>query len=186
MLSALAFCTGSCGVQHRFASAAEAAADSSPVYRLPYAPSSRYRLVQGYNSWLSHRHRLGLDFKMKVGTTVIAAREGVVVRVVDSFSAHGLSKRYLGRANVVVIRHADGSNLLYGHLKKGSALVHVGDSVQLGQPLALSGNVGFSAFPHLHLTAWTNSAAGRRALPTRFGTREGILYLRPGRRYRAL
>ncbi|RYY41499.1 MAG: M23 family metallopeptidase [Chitinophagaceae bacterium] len=183
VLFVLLIALSSCGVQHRFATKAEALADSSPVYHLPYEAGTRHRLVQGYNSWFSHKGRLGLDFKMKRGTPVLAAREGVVQRVVDSFSGNGLSKRYIGRANVVVVRHADGSNLLYGHLGKGSAQVRVGDTVRVGQQLALSGNVGYSAFPHLHLIAWGPSPTGRRALPMRFYTQKGIVYLRPGRRY---
>ncbi|GAA4343018.1 M23 family metallopeptidase [Flaviaesturariibacter amylovorans] len=176
----------SCGTQHRFATAAEAAADSSPVYRLPYEEGKRYRLVQGYNSWFSHRGRLGLDFKMKAGTPVLAAREGVVTRAVDSFSGHGLNRKYLGRANAVVVRHADGSHLLYAHLQTRSVLVRPGDSVRAGQPIGRSGNVGYSAFPHLHLIAWGPTPQGRRAIPTRFYTDKGILYLKPGRRYRAV
>ncbi|RYY87205.1 MAG: M23 family metallopeptidase [Chitinophagaceae bacterium] len=184
LFTALTGSIASCGVQHRFATKEAAAADSSHVYQLPYEEGTRHRLVQGYNSWFSHKGRLGLDFKMKVGTPVTAAREGVVSRVIDSFSGHGLSKRYLGRANQVVIRHADGSNLMYGHLKKGSVRVRVGDTVRAGQVLALSGNVGYSAFPHLHLISWGPSPKGRRALPMRFQTDKGILYLKPGRRYR--
>ncbi|TCZ72829.1 M23 family metallopeptidase [Flaviaesturariibacter aridisoli] len=183
LMGALALC--SCGTQHRFATAAEAAADSSPVYHLPYEAGARHRLVQGYNSWFSHKGRLGLDFKMKKGTLVTAGRAGVVQRAIDTFSGHGVNKRYLGRSNVVVIRHADGSSLLYGHLQQGGLLVRVGDSVQVGQPLARSGNVGYSAFPHLHLIAWGPTPAGRRALPMRFHTQKGIVYLRPGRQYRS-
>ncbi|RYY98942.1 MAG: M23 family metallopeptidase [Chitinophagaceae bacterium] len=176
----------SCGVQHRFAPSAAAPADSSPVYRLPYEAGTRHRLVQGYNSWFSHRGRIALDFKMKVGTPVLAARDGVVVRAVDSFSGHGLRKYYVGRSNVVVIRHSDGSNLLYGHLQTGGVLVKLGDSVRAGQPIARSGHVGYSAFPHLHLIAWAPTTLGFRAIPTRFYTEKGIIYLRPGRRYRAI
>jgi murein DD-endopeptidase MepM/ murein hydrolase activator NlpD len=38
----------------------------------------------------------------------------------------------------------------YMHLKKGSIKVAVGDKVEMGDVLALSGNTGESTGPHLH------------------------------------
>ncbi|MDB5250919.1 MAG: hypothetical protein JWP27_88 [Flaviaesturariibacter sp.] len=174
-----------CGVRLPKGSDTRPVADTSYVYALPYPPGTSHLLIQGYNSRFSHRGRLGLDFKMNRGSTITAARAGVVARVVDSFSKGGLKKKYLGRGNQVVIRHCDGSQALYGHGKKGGALVKVGDSVRTGQPLALSGSVGYSAFPHLHFIVWGPTPGGRRQLPTRFATKKGPAYLRPGRWYRS-
>jgi murein DD-endopeptidase MepM/ murein hydrolase activator NlpD len=173
----------SCGVQYRATGGAQAP-DTSFVYTLPFPKGTAHLLVQGYNSRLSHRGRLGLDFKMKKGSLVTAARDGMVTRVVDSFSKGGLKKKYLGRANMVVVRHADGSQVMYAHIKKGSALVRIGDSVRTGQSIARSGSVGYSAFPHLHFILWGPTPRGRVQLPTRFYTKKGPAYLRPGRWYR--
>jgi murein DD-endopeptidase MepM/ murein hydrolase activator NlpD len=176
----------SCGVQHRFPTKAEAAADTSHIYTLPYPKGVAHLLIQGYRSKFSHRGRLGLDFKMNKGSLITAARSGIVVRAVDSFSKGGLNKKYLGRANQIVIRHEDGSQAMYAHLRKGGALVKVGDTVQTGQPIARSGSVGYSAFPHLHFIVWGPTPRGRTQLPTRFHTAKGIQYLRAGRWYRAI
>ena len=172
-----------CGVQHK---AANNAIDSDYVYTLPYEKGKSYFLVQGYNSWFSHKGRLGLDFKMSKGTPVMAAREGIVSSVQEGFSGGGISKKYLRKANGVVIKHKDGSYAMYGHLQKNGAAVSLGDTVQAGQLIGYSGSVGYSAFPHLHFTVWTPGLKGRNQIPTRFKTKKGVIYLKAGRWYRSL
>jgi len=53
----------------------------SPVYWLPYKNGSRHLFVQGANSSFSHQHELSFDFKMGIGSTICAAREGVVIEI---------------------------------------------------------------------------------------------------------
>lgn len=175
---------GSCGVQHHFSSPEAARNDSSYVYDLPYQQGRTSFLIQGYNSLFSHKKRLALDFKMKKGSPVTAARSGVVVRVEDSFTKGGVSKKYFRKANMVVIRHMDGSQAYYGHLLHNGAIVHIGDTVKKGQLIAKSGSTGYSAIPHLHFIVWGPTPAGRNQLPVRFRTGKGIKYLRPGRWYK--
>ena len=45
--------------------------------------------------------------------------------------------------------------LLYGHLKKGSIVVKVGQRVDRGDQIGLIGNSGFSSTPHLHFQVLT-------------------------------
>ncbi len=177
----------SCGVQHHFVSSNEAKIDTSFIYKLPYEKGVSHLMVQGYKSQFSHRGRLSLDFKMKKGSPVTAARDGIVVRVEQSFSKGGVNKKYLRKANQVVILHNDGSQAYYGHVEQNGVLVNVGDTIRAGQVIAKSGSTGFSAFPHLHFIVWgPTPSGGRSQLPTRFNTKKGIKYLRPGRWYRAL
>jgi len=177
----------SCGVQHHFVSSKEAKDDTSYVYALPYPKGVSRLMVQGYKSQFSHRGRLSLDFKMKEGSPVTATRDGIVVRVEEGFSKGGVNKKYLRKANQVVILHPDGSQAYYGHVEKNGVLVNVGDTVRVGQVIAKSGSTGFSAFPHLHFIVWGPAPLGGRSqLPTRFLTKKGIRYLRPGRWYKAL
>jgi murein DD-endopeptidase MepM/ murein hydrolase activator NlpD len=176
----------SCGKQYHMAKSEAVDTDSSYVYVLPYPEGTKRLLIQGYNSWFSHKGRLGLDFKMKKGSPVTAARAGVVVRVQESFTKGGVHSRYYGKANSVVIRHDDGSQALYGHLQHNGALVQLGDTVRQGQLIAYSGSTGYSAFPHLHFSVWNPAPNGRRLLPTRFHTRKGIKYLKPGKWYKAI
>jgi murein DD-endopeptidase MepM/ murein hydrolase activator NlpD len=175
----------SCGSQFRFASLIDYTKDSSYVYRLPYEKGSTHFLVQGYNSIFSHRGRLALDFKMKKRTPVLAARKGIVIRVVQDYKKGGIGKRYVGKANLIVIRHEDSSQAYYGHITYHGSLVHVGDSIVQGQVIGYSGSTGFSAFPHLHFSVWQTTSTGRKQLPTRFFTNKGILYLKPGNWYKA-
>src|SRR6476646_3063832 len=55
--------------------------DTSYVYALPFEKGTAHRLVQGYFGPFSHKERVALDFNMKRGTKVCAARDGIVVRV---------------------------------------------------------------------------------------------------------
>ncbi|WP_164014111.1 peptidoglycan DD-metalloendopeptidase family protein [Pyxidicoccus trucidator] len=55
-----------------------------------------------------------------------------------------------GNWNVVRIEHANGYDTLYGHLKRNSVVVNVGDTVTAGQVLGVAGSAGCSTQPHLH------------------------------------
>ncbi len=48
--------------------------------------------------------------------------------------------------------------VLMGHLQKGSILVKSGDTVKMGQPIAQSGNSGWTSQPHLHIQAMKKSS----------------------------
>lgn len=160
--------------------------DSSHVYALPYTTGKSYLVVQGYFSHFSHRHRAAIDFKMKPGTTITAARDGVVIRLQKDQHIGGLNRKYRKFANYVVVQHDDGTRAGYWHLQKNGVLVQVGDTVRQGQPIALSGNTGYTAFPHLHFFVWAGSDQQWQQLPTRFQTKNGPRYLRPMRSYRSL
>ena len=123
-----------------------ATADS---YILPYPEGNNYKLLQGYDGPYGHKGHteFAYDFKMPIGSPVIAARAGDVVKVVES-NQDGTRKP--GEENVVVIRHSDGTFARYYHLTKDGALVSVGDKIVQGAKIALSGNSGASAGPHLH------------------------------------
>jgi biotin carboxyl carrier protein len=47
--------------------------------------------------------------------------------------------------------------VLMGHLQKGSILVKTGDRVKKGQPVARTGNSGWTSQPHLHIQAMRES-----------------------------
>ncbi len=158
--------------------------DTSFVYHLPYETNTKHLLVQGYFSKFSHKERAALDFKMKRRTTVVAAREGVVVRVKKDGNNGGWNKKYRPFGNVIVIQHADGTRAGYWHLTYNSALVNVGDTVKQGQAIGLSGKTGYTLFPHLHFIVWRFDDKGNwMQVGTRFLTSKGVKYLRPMRWY---
>ena len=159
--------------------------DTSYVYALPYENGAAHRLVQGYFGPFSHKERAALDFKMKRGTKITAARDGVVTRVKEDGILGGWSRKYRSHGNSIIIQHPDGSRAGYWHLQHNGALVNVGDTVRKGQVIALSGKTGYAAIPHLHFLVWTfDNNRQWRQVATRFETSKGIRYLRSWKKYR--
>lgn len=159
--------------------------DSSHIYTLPFETGKKVFLVQGYESMFSHKNSKALDFKVKTGTKVCAARDGVVAAVRKDSDVGGLKKENLLDGNYIFIKHADGSEANYWHFQKDSVFVSVGDTITNGQLIGKSGNTGYSAFPHLHFEVRGYDAHGNYTeLPTRFYTQQGVIYLRPGKFYR--
>lgn len=157
--------------------------DTSYLYQLPYKKGNRYLFIQGANSKMSHQNELSFDFKMKQGSSICAAREGKVIATKADSDHGGMKEEYLADGNHIIIQHADGSIAQYWHLKKDGVLVKIGDKVEKGQAIGLSGNTGYTAFPHLHFQVI--DAAGREILP-RFQTKKGSIYIRPGRWYKSV
>ncbi len=158
--------------------------DNSFVYSLPYAKGYKFLLIQAYNSnRFSHQKELSLDFKMKQGSPICAARSGVVAEVKEDSNEGGAKDEFLSKGNHIIIRHSDGSKAKYWHLQQDGVLVNVGDTVTQGQHIGLSGNTGYSGFPHLHFQVTDKNG---NELPTRFFTRKGIRYLRPGKWYKSI
>ncbi|MBB96738.1 MAG: peptidase M24 [Rhodobacteraceae bacterium] len=135
--------------------------DSCYIQHLPDRdPSSG---VQDYQcGGLSYDGHKGTDFAlptlaaMQAGVAVLAAAPGVVAGMRD-----GMPDRYYtadtdidGRecGNGVVIRHDDGWETQYCHMREGSVTVRTGDSVAAGQKLGDIGLSGQTQFPHLHLS----------------------------------
>ena len=161
--------------------------DTSYVYGLPFENGKAHFLVQGYFGKFSHKERAALDFKMKKGTKVLAARDGIVTRVKEDGDKGGWSPKYRQYGNNIIIQHSDNTRAGYWHIQKDGALVNVGDTVKKGQVIALSGNTGYTAFPHLHFIAWKTDSRGQwQMIATRFQTRKGVRYVRPWKWYKNL
>lgn len=119
-------------------------------YVLPYAVGSTYLVSQANCSAGGHRraYKYAYDFVMPIGTTVTAARAGVVAEIRMKFVDGQPGE---GESNWIKIRHADGTIAAYSHLTANGALIKIGDSVVSGQPIGLSGNTGNTGGrPHLH------------------------------------
>ena len=159
--------------------------DSSFIYQLPYKENKTHLLVQGYFSRYTHKNRAALDFKMKRGTKICAARDGVVVRLKEDGKKGGSNIKNRPFGNHVVIQHKDSSRTGYWHLQFNGVLVNVGDTVKQGQVIGLSGKTGYTYFPHLHFIVWRSDKKGQwTQIGSRFQTNKGIRYLRPFRLYR--
>jgi murein DD-endopeptidase MepM/ murein hydrolase activator NlpD len=146
--------------------------------------------LQGYGSRFSHTgdEQYAVDFKMAEGTPVHAARGGVVARVEEANSIGCWSSGCGSYANFVVVLHDDGTTGEYYHLMQNGALVEPGDKIRAGQKIALSGNTGHTALPHLHFAVYRASSWGRtQSVPVRFLSADGIVTEpRRGGRYLAV
>ena len=146
-------------------------------YVLPYPPGKEYVLSQSYcNPNGGHSNQLAYDFALSVGDTVTAARTGVVKEIRDDVPDTGTNPDP-GAHNHVFIQHADGSVAFYAHLKQNAVLVEVEQTIEAGQPIALSGNSGNTAsFPHLHFGVYEEwPAVECFDLPINFKHAEGPL-----------
>src|SRR6187401_3115891 len=83
--------------------------DSSYIYTLPFENKKKVFLVQGYESMFSHKDERALDFKVRTGTKVCAARDGIVTAVRKDSDKRGLKPENLSDGNYITIQHSDGS-----------------------------------------------------------------------------
>ena len=85
------------------------------------------------------RNHNGVDIKAYLSDTIYSAFKGVVRVVKNDPKGYG---------NVIVIRHYNGLETIYGHLSK--QIVKVNEVVEAGQAIGIAGNTGRSTGTHLH------------------------------------
>lgn len=119
------------------------------IYTAPLAAGSNLEVGQGNCSPSSHygRQRFAYDFFVDIGTEIHAVRAGTVNEVIEQYKDGSPCPN----DNLMVVLHDDGSAARYIHLTFEGALAEVGDRVEQGQLIALSGNTGCTSEPHLHL-----------------------------------
>jgi len=108
---------------------------AEPVFNLPVEGFISRR--QNYNLFPAQPH-YGLDIAVPEGSLVSASADGWVV-------FKGWHYRF---GNLLIIQHPGDFLTYYGH--NLSIIVDIGEKVQSGQPVAVSGNTGRSTAPHLH------------------------------------
>lgn len=155
-----------------FFSFTEAGATHDPeaIYALPFDPSTPRLLSYGPGESDGHQaeQHHSYDFALPIGTPVLAARPGVVARVIHGFTEGGLRPEFKGRGNAVFVLHEDGSFAEYVHLLP-EGLARIGDRVEAGQRVGLSGSTGYSSGPHLHFSVLVLRAPGQKqSVPIRF------------------
>ena len=92
----------------------------------------------GYRARFKRQHK-GMDINAYKGDTIRAAFDGKVR--ISEFQAGGYG-------HVVVLRHNNGLETVYGHFSK--RLVPVDAEVKAGDPIGLAGSTGRSTATHLH------------------------------------
>jgi len=89
------------------------------------------------HKWKAH---LGVDYAARRGTPVHAAGSGTII----------WCARMGSYGNLIKIRHADGYETRYAHLKSFRKGIYRGKHVKKGQIIAYVGTTGRSTGPHLH------------------------------------
>ena len=98
---------------------------------------SKRRFHPILHKWKAH---LGVDYAARRGTPVHAAGSGTIT----------YCARMGSYGNLIKIRHADGYETRYAHLKSFRRGIYRGKHVKKGQVIAYVGTTGRSTGPHLH------------------------------------
>jgi hypothetical protein len=145
----------------------------------PFPVSSTFFISQGFNGTETHNtpdSTYAIDIVMPIGTTVLAARDGIVMDVEEDFNRSGSDlQEFADKANHVRILHGDGTMAVYAHLDLASVQVRAGGRVRAGQVIARSGNTGFSTGPHLHFVIQQNVGMQLQSVPFHLNQPEGLV-----------
>lgn len=107
-------------------------------------PLAGAKVISDYGGVGNRKRHSGVDLKTRANDTIRCAFNGIV----------RMSKPYYAYGNVVVVRHSSGLETVYSHNSKN--LVHPGDTVRVGQPIALTGRTGRATTEHLHFETRIN------------------------------
>lgn len=121
-------------------------------------------------SSLSYDGHKGTDFALPTydliekGVNVLAAASGTVAGMRNNMPDLRYSTQTAAQSegrecgNGVVLRHADGWETQYCHMRQGSITVERGQQITAGDILGHVGMSGRAAFPHVHLSVRHNGA----------------------------
>lgn len=158
----------------------DAVHDDRWQYRMPFGGTSPVEISQGYDGAYTHKGLAAhaLDFPLPMGTPVLAARGGTIVEVPTDPVATGVAER-MTESEIdrrVMIEHVDGTFAIYAHLRSGGP-ARLGQHVEAGDLIGLSGDTGHATGPHLHFEVARFRRDGQRqTIPVKFwnGTAQGF------------
>lgn len=132
-------------------------AEREPDFALP----TEGRLSTCFCTRWGAMHR-GLDLAAPLGTPILAAADGVVLRAGPAS----------GFGYAIYIQDADGNVEIYGHMRY--IFVEAGDVVSAGDLISKVGNEGQSTGPHVHFEIRVGSMTGRPTDPQEWLADRGI------------
>lgn len=141
------------------------------IYALPFKKKDLIKAISDTRAHFAH-FKHAIDFILPEGTKILAPKKGIVTDVKVNSKKGGADPKFnnLEYLNYMTLKHSKDEFSQYAHLKYKGALVKAGDKVKQGQPIALSGNTGFSTVPHLHFLVFklNKTEAGWETLQVRF------------------
>jgi murein DD-endopeptidase MepM/ murein hydrolase activator NlpD len=114
------------------------------------------RIVSAFGTKPDGGHNDGIDVAVPMGTSVMAAENGVIAYAGDELKGYG---------NLVLIRHSN--NWVSAYANNSEILVKRGDQVRRGQIIAKAGRSGQASQPQLHFELRKGS---RPVDPTKYMT----------------
>lgn len=141
---------------------------------LPFAKNKEYSIIQGNNSKPTHNtdySRYAIDFNLKIKDTICSATNGFVFGVSDRYELGGEGDKWKAYGNYITIYDPySGIFTQYLHLVQNGSLVKIGNKVESGQPIALSGKTGQTNIEHLHFNGSVpvNNNNGLKSIPFQF------------------
>jgi PKD repeat protein/murein DD-endopeptidase MepM/ murein hydrolase activator NlpD len=151
-----------------FKVSSEAALSAYSGHRLPWQGGVSHLVTTGVGGHSSPVEYWAYDFAMSNGTEIWASYSGTVAYVTDPYGSGACNPNLASQGNRVVVNNDDGSASLYLHLQQNGARVSVGQRVNRGDLIGLSGNSGYvcptGSGYHLHFQVqlqgsswWTQS-----------------------------
>lgn len=141
---------------------------------LPFPKNKKITILQENNTNFTHNtewSKYALDFNLKTNDTICSATDGFVVGVIDKYKYSGKGAEWEPYGNFLTIYEPNaGVFIQYVHLVENGSLVKIGDKVNRGQKIALSGNTGKSTEEHLHFSSLVpvNTQDGLKSIPIQF------------------
>lgn len=158
---------------------------SNLILSLPFKEGKMRIVTQGYFGKYSHQGEHAIDFRLRKGEVIFAAREGIVFDVKEDEDRNFWKGIKSYRANFVILKHDDGTFSKYMHMQKDGVLVNMGDTIAKGQLIAQAGSTGNSTMSHLHLVCYKINGKGEKeTFPTLYETQKGALELKAWHIYR--
>ena len=102
--------------------------------------SSHFSLGRFHPILQKMRAHKGVDYAAPTGTRIKAAADGVVA----------FTGKKGGYGNVIILKHANGVNTVYGHLSRFASNMRKGMKVSQGDVIGFVGMSGLATGPHLH------------------------------------
>jgi len=146
------------------------------IYRLPFDEELGFKPEPAPFHYEIKWQKYALDFKMKEGTPIKAALDGIVEKVIDEFDEGGPDKKFLDKCNLIIIKHSNNEYSGYAHLRKGCK-VREGEKVKQGATIAYSGRSGYNTYPHLHFNVMKKKKDGWQTIPIPFKLKKGVYIL---------
>lgn len=123
---------------------------------LPFPKEREYKIIQGFNGKFSHNSifsKYAIDFSLKIGDTIASVDSGYVVGLIEKYKKFGTSKKWKenDKSNYITVYHPhSGLYSQYVHLDNNGGIIELGDYVEKGQPIGISGMTGYTTIEHLH------------------------------------